>query len=275
MTLPADLVNIRNHLYRRVQYWWLISLAISVGVLALALLGLWFATRRLIGLGGLFALLAPAAIAWAREAASLNFLRADKCRRVMLYGDGLGHPVSAEDLAQIRAWALGSRIKDAGFVKPYYSSTKPIGPQRLADIVAESAFFTEFLSGKMAGALWVSFVLVLVGAALALYAADFTSERAEHVVLLLAKSAAVLVSFLLAGDVLLLAKKYGDLRREAHHAFLRCAQLREEPGLSVDIVRTVVEDYGMALLQAPPILTFVYSLYRDELNRIYRVSHTT
>lgn len=47
----------------------------------------------------------------------------------------------------------------------------------------------------------------------------------------------------------------------------------EEP--SHDEVREVVEDYGVALLQCPPIPAWLYSWFRDPLNDIYRDSHQT
>jgi len=181
--------------------------------------------------------------------------------------------VPAEDLATVRAWTVGSRLKEALFLRPYYSSTKPPGPQRLADISAESAFFTEQLAAKMQVCLWVLFGAALIVAAIGLHFADLASTVTERGALLLAKSAAILVSFLLAGDLLLNAKKYGDLRHEARDAFTRCAYLRENPKTEADQVRTVVEDYGDALLQAPPIPRGLYLWYRDDLNRIYRESH--
>lgn len=273
MTFPVELAHISNHLYRRARCWWTCSVVISVGALSLTLAGLWIATPGWIGLGGLFALAAPGAIAWARELASVSLFRADKCRRLMLYADGLGHKVSAEDLAQVKAWTLHSRVKEAPFVGPYYSSTKAPGAQRLADIVAESAFFTAQLASKAAVVLWVSFGLALATAAISLYSADLTSHVTQRVILLVAKSTAVLVSFLIAGDFLLIAKKYTGLQYEARQAFARCAQLRNDTTVSVDEVRTVAEDYGVALLETPPIPRALYKFYRDELNRIYRTSH--
>lgn len=251
----------------------MVSLLISVVTLCLVLTALWIDSSPWVSLASIFAILAPVSIAWTREAASASLLRGDKCRRLILFADGLGHDIPTEDLAQVKAWALGSQLKEAPFVKPYYSSSKSPGPQRLADIITESSFFTEHLARKIATGLWVTFGIALIVACLVLYSADLCAEVPFHVVVFVMKSMAVFVSFLIAGDFLLIAKKYTDLNHEAHQAFSRCACLREAQNLSIDEVRNVVEDYGIALLQAPPIPGQLYGFYRDALNRIYRESH--
>lgn len=273
MPTPSDLSDIRNHLYQRAELWWVCTLAISAITLFLGLVALWVNSTAWITFGGVFAIAAPIAIAWMREAASLNMLRGDKCRRLILYADGLGHDISPEDLAQARAWTLRTTPKDAPFVRPYYSSTVAPGPQRLADILVESTFFTEHLTGKLASWLWIAFGLAVTFACMILYVADLQSATSYLFTFLVAKSAAVLVSFLLAGDFLLIAKKYSDLRNEAHQSYARCARLRSENNVSADEVRAAAEDYNVAILQAPPIPVWLYRIYRDELNRIYRHSH--
>lgn len=273
MTAPVDLADIRNHLYRVAEYWWVASIVIALMTLCAAFAALWIATPIFISIAGILSLLAPIAVTWTREVASTSLLRGDKCRRLILYADGLGRDIAPEDLAQVRAWTLGARLKEAPFVKPYYSSEKSPGPQRLADIMAESAFFTEHLARKLTTGLGIVFGAALAGACLVLYSADFGSQIPLDVVLLLAKSAAVLVSFLLAGDFGLIAKKFNDLRNEAHQAFDRCARLRDTERANADEVRTVAEDYGVALLQAPPIPGWFYLIYRNALNNIYRESH--
>lgn len=236
-------------------------------------MALWIDKPGCVSLAGIFALLAPAAIGWIREAASVNLTRADKCRRLILYADGLGNDIPADDMAQVRAWVLGSQFKEAPFVRPYYSSTKPPGPQRLADIVAESAFFTEHLARKIATGLWITFGIAVFVACLVLYSADLRAGMPHHAVVLVMKSIAVLVSFLLAGDFMLIAKKYSDLHHESRQTFVRCARLRELGNISINEVRNVAEDYGVALLQAPPVPGKIYLMFRDELNCIYRESH--
>lgn len=220
---------------------------------------------------GVAAGLLPVAVTWLRELATGFQVRADKCRRLILYSDGLGIDVSAASVAEVKAWAAGKALAEAPFVRPFYSSIKAPGPQRLADIVTESAFFTEHLAAKIQFWLWAIFGLTLVASIFALNLADLAIGTSQ--LLLVAKSIAVFIAFVISGDVALLAKKYGDLRSDARHAFQRCAQLRDMEKLSHDEVREVVEDYGIALLQCPPIPAWVYKWFRDPLNDIYRDCH--
>jgi hypothetical protein len=124
MTSTIDLTDTRNHLYQKAETWWLVSIAISVITLFMTLVAHWIGSPGWVSLGGIVAIIAPVTIAWAREAASTNLLRGDKCRRLILYADGFGHEIAPEDIAQVKAWALGAQLKEAPFVKPYYSSKK-------------------------------------------------------------------------------------------------------------------------------------------------------
>jgi hypothetical protein len=81
MTSPLDLAHIRNHLYQKGEKWWLVSIAISVITLFLALAAQWIGSRAWLNLSGVFALLAPVAITWTREAASINLSHPCERRR--------------------------------------------------------------------------------------------------------------------------------------------------------------------------------------------------
>ena len=275
MTTPQDLDDIRNHLYTLAERWWIASLSVTAATVMISVAALWFDAPRWVTIAGLLSVFAPVAVAWAREIASTNLLRADKCRRLILYADGLGHEISREELAQVRAWAMGSILENAPFTRPYYSSEKAPGPQRLADIVTESAFFTEHLARKLEIGLWAAFGIALAAAFTILYMIDLQTDITGQLWGMIAKSIATFIAFLISGDFLLLARKFSKLREEAHNAYQRCAHFRNKQDLSVDEVRVVVEDYGIALLQAPPIPSWLYLAYRDPLNHIYRKSHSS
>ena len=270
MTIPQDLEDIRHHLYTRAEQYWITSLCVSTLTLVFSIAVLWFDASGWIIFAGVLSLATPVVVAWARDQASTSLLRADKCRRLILYADGLGHEISHEDLAQVRAWVMGLTLTEAPFTRPYYQSEKAPGSRRLADIVAESAFFTEHLARKLEFMLWVAFGAALVAACAILYLFDLQSDAPAQLLGTVAKSIATVIAFLISGDLLLLAKKFGELREEAHHVFQRCAHLRKEQSLSADEVRVVVDDYGIALLQAPPIPSWLYLAYRDPLNNIWR-----
>lgn len=274
MPLNNDIVNIRFYLYSQSSKWWNLSMALAVITPLSAVYAVWNESHWVLYIVAILSLVTPIGIAWAREIANNHFLHADKCRRVILLQDGLGWPTSKEDLAEIRAWAINVKLKQAPFVDPYFSSSKPAGANRLADIVTESTFFTVNLAGKAA----LGFLILCLGTAIAVavilqMTGSWTLLNTGNGYSLIAKSIAVIISFLISGDFLLLAKKYYDLKGAADRVLQRCASIRDQKKASADVVLPIVEDYGIALLQAPPIPGWLYNLYRDDLNRIYRSSH--
>jgi len=269
------LAKVRNHLYSRAEVLWQASLVLSTATLALTVVGVWAHNPFLLGLTGITAIILPIAIVWIRESASTFQIRGDKCRRLILYADGLGQEIAPSELAEVRAWSVGGNLGPAPFSPPYFSSKRAPDVQRLADIVTESAFFSVHLARKLQVWLWISFGLLLISAIFTLYMADLAAQQSLDGPILVAKSIAVFIGFLISGDFAILAKKYGDLRSEARHTYQRCAQLRDEIHPSQEVMRAVTEDYSVALVQCPPIPSWLYARYRDQLNDIYRESHGT
>ena len=267
------LAEVRNHLYLRAEVLWQASLALAIATLVLTVVSVWAHNPFLLGLTGIAAVILPIAIVWIRESASTFLIRGDKCRRLILYADGLGQEIAPSDLAEVRAWSVGGKLGPAPFSPPYFSSKLAPGVQRLADIVTESAFFSVHLARKLQVWLWISFGLLLTCAIFTLYLADLAAGQSSEGLNLVAKSIAVFIGFLISGDFAILAKKYGDLRSETRHIYQRCAQLREDTHPSPEVVRAVIEDYNIALVQCPPIPSWLYARYRDQLNEIYRDSH--
>jgi hypothetical protein len=267
-------IDIRFYLYAQAAKWWNLSFVLAVTAPLASVLAVWNDSPWALYVIALLSLVTPICIAWSREIANTNIIRADKCRRLILFEDGLGWPATKEDLAEIRAWAINVQLKQAPFIKPYYASTKPKGANRIADIVTESSFFTTNLAGKAAFGLFMLCLGAAIAVAIILHlSGSQTSINTGSGYSLIAKSIAVIISALISGDFLILAKKYYDLKGAADRVFQRCASVRDQKKAGADLVLPIVEDYGIALLQAPPIPGWLYKHYRDELNRIYRASH--
>lgn len=268
-----SLAEVRNHLYLRAEMLWQASLVFALATLLLTLFGLWTQNPAWLGVTGIAALILPIAIVWIRESATTFVIRGDKCRRLIFYSDGLGQEITPADVSEVRAWSMGDSLGPAPFSPPYYSSTQPQGIQRLADIAAESAFFSANLARKLQVWLWIAFGLLLIFAVFTLYLADLTAKQNTGGLIFAAKSVAVFISFLISGDFAILAKKYGDLREKANYVFQQCANLREDVRATNEAVRGLIEDYNIALTQCPPIPSWLYARYQDQLNSIYRDSH--
>jgi hypothetical protein len=139
--------------------------------------------------------------------------------------------------------------------------------------LTESAFFTRALAAKCSFALWFTAGLALLAATVALLMADLWSSEAAGNASSVSKTIGVFIAFVISGDLALHAKKYSNLASEARSAFEAGARLRALAGATPEDVRAVCDDYGVALLQCPPIPGWLYLRHRDELNRLYRESH--
>lgn len=275
MSKSGDLADIRNYLYDQIElmYWW--SLGLSLGAQVLSLIAIFINRSGFLVLMGLIAFIASIIVIILKELANGVLQKADKCRRLILYADALRTEISTADLATVRSWTNRIQLDRAPFIAPYYSSQLPPGPQRLVDIVGESAFFTEFLAGKVAS--YLLFILIfssLVVMAILYYIASVSQlNSSTNDLELIAKGALFIVSSVIAGEIFLLWKKYSELHTGAKETFERCSNLRDKPTLSVEEAMQVVEDYHLGLIQSPPIPLKVYLFYRDQLNELYRDSY--
>jgi hypothetical protein len=269
---PKDLPDIRNYLYDEAEKLWWRSLFLSLGAQLSSLIAVLINNAWILAIAGFLALVAPIGVVWLREWASTFTQQADKCRRLVLYADGLGEEIPKEDLATIRSWTTGIQLNTAPFTRPYYASKLKSGSNRLVDIIAESAYFTCHLAGKAAGYLQIICAISILVLLSILYI-SISVPNSANVVTIVAKSAISAIAFFLAGDIFLLWKRYSDLRSQANETFKVCAALRDEPQLLLSQAMQTVEDYHLVLIQSPPIPFKLYLKYRDPLNDAYRKSY--
>ncbi len=270
MTNTQDLPAIRNQLYDRVERWWLWSLRLGLLLQLIAVASILLATDTFLAGAATVGLFVPIAVTWLRYHAAQITNNADKCRRLILYSDGLGQEIPAYELAIVRGWATGESAA-APFVAPYYASTLPAGPRRLLDITAEAAFFTHELAKKEAfRRLWVFVVSLLLVAAVVYVGIETAST---DILALIARAALAAVALLVAGDLLVLCCQYFQLASSSERSFRECARLREGLSVSTEAAHQVVEDYHLTVAQSPPIPGKLYKKHVDRLNEVYRQSH--
>lgn len=268
-----DLSDIRNLLYDKAEWRWSWSLCFALFAQVSALAALWLNKPDILITAGLISIIAPIVEVWFKEWGDHFTQKADKCRRLILYADGFGEEIPKEEVATILAWVTNVQPKQAPFIRPYYASSLPYGPQRLADIVAESSYYTSHLADRITG--YLTFLLALSVALLfAILYFSLTNATPTNGLLSLARSAVSIMPFILAGNTLLLRKKYSDLYNTSNETFRLCARLRCCNNLQSHDILRVVEDYHLALIQSPPIPLKIYLKYRDALNEAYKRSHS-
>lgn len=272
MAKVKDLSDIRNYFYDKSEnlWWWILGISSITQILSLA--ALWCNNEKFLIAIGFIAIISPISESWLREWADNNTNNADKCRRLILYSDGLGEEITKENLAAIRALVSGVQLKEAPFIKPYYSSCLPQGPNRLADITTEAAFFTADLARRVKNYLTGFLIISALILFFILYFA-ITNIVTDNNLVNLAKAATSIMPFIMAGNILLLRFKYSELHNSAEKTFKQCARMRKDTKLREQEILNTVEDYHLKLIQSPPIPFIIYEKYKVELNEVYRSSH--
>lgn len=265
-----DLPKIRNHLFDQSEALWWRSFYLMLAMQALLLIAVWISHPALEWIVGFFALMVPLIVTWMRYHAGGYASKGDKARRLILYADGLGREIPPAELSEVRSWTIGSQLGEAPFESPYYASTLNSGPARLADITAESAFFTSKVAGIVENKLKAVIGVVTLFLLGIIYFGVEKSVAADPAI---GKFVLMIASFLLGGEILLLMVRYGSLKQNAQAAFEKCGSLRTNPDLELYEAMQAVEDYHVALIGSPPVPFKYYLKYKDELNDIWKNSH--
>jgi hypothetical protein len=194
-----------------------------------------------------------------------RFALGDSLRRMDQLQNGLG--ISPDSLRMADAEKIVG-ICDAPADPNYWRTKLPQGPHRLVEMVEESAFFTESISGTCANCLWllavvgVSICIISLIAAVRLGISGPATEFASHIIV------AVLV-FFLAGDSILMYLQYSDLKDAAHSSLQRVEYLLAKTDLSAAEAMGFAMEYNAAVTQAPPLISVVHRSNRKGLDALF------
>ena len=259
----ASLLALSNAELEEAKRWFRYRNAANVVTLITGLAAL-FIPSPIAYLLALLALVFQAAAWWCRyEGASLQSM-AEEARRRALLIDALGtvhEPLDTVDIRQKLSEGAESRAEE--FENPnYYTTTKPIGPERFRDYLQESAFWSKHLYDAAAKRSFVlSAVLVIAVLLTALIALPLISGNAQ---LLVARTLVVALGFITAYDEFgrALAWRAAAVQAEAVDRRLENLDITSaEPALGV------FGDYSVATATAPPIPTALYKKRQNRLNR--------
>lgn len=193
---------------------------------------------------------------------------AENARRAALVVGGLGQPLSSEALLHIEeSFLVTEDAAKAAMMPGYFASTAPAGPQRLAEMIDESAFFTEKLQAASAKFMGAAFALIVLAfSAVAGVALPYASTEVEIVV---ARVFLAILAFLLSSDVIGAARGHHAASRTVRdiRLVLEAASARGYP--RADILLAMA-DYNAAVEAAPLTVPIVYRSMGDQLNRLWQ-----
>lgn len=218
---------------------------------------------------GFATLLIPISAFLVREKASHHFNRAERARRLLLLNDGLGIKPPKLDLAQLEVEINTFDKNRPLYTPPYYDSTLSVGTNRLADIIAESSFFTKNLSmssAKLFGMIALLGFALVVSFMYSLIQLNISQTNSQ----LSAKIVTLMIVFFIAGDFASHYLSYSGLSKNCEVILNKCDRLRNDQSVDINDMIGVMNDYNCALIKSPPIPDFIYKRDQDKLNKAWR-----
>jgi len=197
-------------------------------------------------------------------------LQAERARRATLLMEGLGEDISSSELMNLSACftvgaAKGKKLEDA----TYFSTGAAAGDKRLADNLEQSAFFSYYILRDCGTIAWLFFGLIFL-IALLLFFVSIPSIQASQVQGAVRVLCAVL-TLLTSAQVLGRALSYSIASRELGNLLPRLDAVRASGFPRPDLLLLLC-DYNSVVEAAPMFLPWIYSLKRENLDRIWNDS---
>ena len=221
---------------------------------------------------GILALLVPIFILISRCIYTNHYDLAEKMRRLLLLMDSLGIEPSAGEIAQFGAEIGKSDTRTIGFRPPYYNSKLEIGNNRLAENIAESAFFTQYVS-KCAKLIFT--VISMVGVLMFVILLTTKSWLDIGNGVIWSRLLVTVAVFFSTGDFAWIAYQFYRLHLMAERTFTKAHKLTQQGSINTLEIFRLMDDYNCALIQTPPIPDKCYEYYSDKLNEAWRQAHLT
>jgi hypothetical protein len=266
----ADLIQLARFLFgTAARQWWLAwGLELVAGVVSIAL-GLVRASEN--------AALAGAAIVGAlmlvayfiRLKAEDNYDTAETMRRQSVFSEGIGWRIAGW---QRRRWVqkAGKKRLDKLGIEPrevdYYATSADVGPRRLAEMTAESAFYTRTQYVKVRLWMLVASVVVVV-AAVVLLGISISREVPSSSGLFIATAVFLAVPVLTSMDMFGWWLKLGSLDQgieEVERDLEEALPVSNE----ADVVR-LVSEYNCIVISGIPITNWMFFRWHDEIARLW------
>lgn len=269
MKLTDRLIEAMRSEFAKSKKWYQRSIFINFGMLILsAVLILWSAGNLAVLLGmGLF--IFPILLFIFREVSLEHQDCAENIRRSLMLADALGHRPSDIELAQLKIDVGKIDRSEPLFDKRYYDSKMAIGPKRLTDILAESAFFTYNLSKR---ATWLFAIMIIVGIIIlfSILYALINLKVGQEIAVVVAKWAALVMVFLVSGDFAYLCRRYYCLSIASKEILNKSDVSIRNEDISVEDAMKLMDDYNCVLIQSPPIPGLIYKNMLKSLNEAWR-----
>lgn len=245
---------------------WIYRTNVTVAIIAI---GTIFVTNTVvIVLSTIIAFLLVVLSAYFRWALSGHRRFAEKVRKATLLSKGLGCELSSTDRRSIRASFKGDDSEVETFLDPdYYASTAPTGTQRLAEMLEESAFHSEYIARKCANKSWVWFGAFLIAAIVIFVAivAIFTKPAAP----LAAQVFLMTLTLSISKDFLGAAINYTNAAMSLQSILERLKVLKKG-GDDLKELLFIFSDYNSTVEEMPLFIPGIHEKEKQKLNDLWQ-----
>jgi hypothetical protein len=196
---------------------------------------------------------------------------AETMRRQSVLTEALDWPVAA---LQMRDWRqdAGRQIRAQVSANPrdpgYYATKEAAGPERLAEMTIESAFYTRSLYGRLSSWIWIALMVVLAMLAFVPLAV-LTAAIPTSTDLLVARILCALIPLILTIDLvgwgLRLTRKVRAIRDIAEDI----ERLSGTEDMQLSHVMRLVSEYNCQLAKGIPVHRWLYDRWRAETSDLW------
>lgn len=190
---------------------------------------------------------------------------AQAARRGALLLGGLNESLSPGEIQNLRERFTVTATRAAACEKTdYYATQKPVGAARLAEMLEESALYSERLQWLSANAMLV--LLLLFAAVFAAIALSSITQPDPELGMLLVRVMLAMTVFVLSSDALGAQQRHrrAAISLQAIRQRLLTADRSDYP---LPDVLLIFADYNAAVESAPESVPFLYRWYRADLNQ--------
>jgi len=246
------------------------GLEVLAGILALILDLINLPTPLAFG-GALVGLVLLASAYYLRLRFEDQFHSAETMRRQSVFTEALNWPLSTVQFSEWQRKAgkrIRAKVKSTPRESDFYETQQPFGADRLAEMTAESAFYTRQLYLKLRWWSWALFIaaaIVFVIVSLTTLASPFPAD----VRLLIAKALYSFITLVLSANLLGWALKLGRLASVIQEVEEDLERLKNTSVLDVPQVMRLVSEYNCQVVDGIPIHTWLFLRWHDEIRDLW------
>jgi hypothetical protein len=196
---------------------------------------------------------------------------AETMRRQSVFTEALNWPLSTIQYSEWQRKAgkrIRAKLKITQREGDYYETQKAAGPERLAEMTAESAFYTRHLYLKLQWWLWALFIT----AACLFILVSLTTLIApvpDNVRVLVAKALYSFILIVLSANLLGWALKLGRLASTIQEVEEGLERLKNTSALDVPQVMRLVSEYNCQVVEGIPVHSWLFRRWHDEIRDLW------